>query len=150
MPELEDGVAVGAIAAYDTDSPAYKAFAEKFEAKTGHQPAAGVYDANQYDQYIALALAIAKAQSTEGAAIAEAIPEVLNPGGTVVHSYAEGVKELEAGNEINYEGASGHLDLNEYNNLAAPLFGEQFIVDGAWTQVDVIELDPALRELVDS
>lgn len=150
MPELEDGVAVGAIAAYDTDSPAYKAFAEKFEAKTGHQPAAGVYDANQYDQYIALALAIAKAQSTEGAAIAEAIPEVLNPGGTVVHSYAEGVKELEAGNEINYEGASGTLDLNEYNNLAAPLFGEQFIIDRAWTQVDVIELDPALRELVDS
>ncbi|MGE2836089.1 ABC transporter substrate-binding protein [Mycobacterium sp. SMC-4] len=149
MPELADGVAVGAIAAYDTDSPAYKAFAEKFQAKTGHQPAAGVYDANQYDEYIALALAITKAQSTEGRAIAEAIPEVLNPGGTVVYSYADGIKELEAGNEINYEGASGSLDLNEHNNLAAPLFGEQFIVDGEWTQVDVIELDPALRGILD-
>ncbi|TXF33465.1 amino acid ABC transporter substrate-binding protein, partial [Mycobacterium tuberculosis] len=44
--------------------------------------------------------------------------------------------------------ASGSLDLNEHNNLAAPLFGEPFIIDRAWTQVDVIELDPALRKLV--
>ncbi|WP_197380184.1 ABC transporter substrate-binding protein [Mycolicibacterium mengxianglii] len=149
MPELEDGVAIGAIAAYDTDSPAYKSFAERFKAKTGQEPAAGVYDANQYDQYIALALAITKAQSTEGPAIAEAIPEVLNPEGVVVYSYADGIKELEAGNEINYEGASGSLDLNEHNNLSAPLFGEQFIVDGAWSQVAVLELDPKLREILD-
>jgi branched-chain amino acid transport system substrate-binding protein len=148
MPELENGVAVGAIAAYDTDSPAYKSFAERFKAKTGQDPAAGVYDANQYDEYIALALAITKAQSTEGADIIAAIPEVLNPEGTVVYSYADGLKELEAGNEINYHGASGSLDLNENNNLAAPLFGEQHIVDGAWEQVEVIELDPALRALV--
>lgn len=148
MPELENGVAIGAIAAYDTESPAYKSFAERFKAKTGQDPAAGVYDANQYDQYIALALAITKAQSTEGAAIAEALPEVLNPEGTVVYSYADGVKELEAGNEIDYHGASGTLDLNENNNLTAPLFGQQFIVDGRWQQVDVIELDPELRQLV--
>lgn len=148
MPELEDGVAVGAITAYDTNSPAYQSFAERFKAKTGDDPAPGVYDANQYDQYIALALAITKAQSTEGADIAAAVPEVLNPEGTVVYSYAEGVKELEAGNEINYEGASGTLDLNEFGSLAAPLFGEQHIVDGAWTQVEVLELDPSLREVM--
>ena len=149
MPELEDGVAVGAIAAYDTESPAYQSFAERFKATTGQDPAAGVYDANQYDQYIALALAITKAGSTEGADIAAAIPEVLSPGGVEVFSYADGVRELEAGNEINYHGASGTLDLNDANNLAAPLFGEQFIVDGAWTQVDVLELDPALSEVLD-
>lgn len=149
MPELEGGVAIGAIAAYDTDSPAYKSFAERFKAKTGTEPAAGVYDANQYDQYIALALAITKANSTDGQAIAAAIPEVLNPGGTVVHSYAEGIKELKAGNEINYEGASGTLDLDQNNNLSAPLFGEQFIIDGAWNQVGVLELDPSLRAVLD-
>ena len=148
MPDLEGGVAVGAIAAYDTESPAYKSFAERFKAQAGADPAPGVYDANQYDQYIALALAITKAQSTEGAAIAEAIPEVLNPEGTTVYSYAEGVKELDAGNDINYEGASGSLDLNETGNLSAPLFGEQFIVDGAWQQVEVIELDSNLREVL--
>lgn len=149
MPELENGVAVGAIAAYDTDSPAYKSFAEKFKAKTGVEPAAGVYDANQYDEYIALALAITKAGSTDGPAIAAALPKVVNPEGAVVHSYAEGVKEIEAGNEINYDGASGTLDINDDNNLAQPLFGEQFIIDGAWQQVGVIELDPSLRDILD-
>lgn len=149
MPDLENGVAVGAIAAYDTETPAYQSFAERFKAKTGEDPAAGVYDANQYDEYIALALAITKAQSTEGAAIAEALPEVLNPEGTVVYSYAEGLQELEAGNEINYQGASGTLDINENNNLVKPLFGEQNIVDGGWTQVDVIELDPNLSAVLD-
>jgi branched-chain amino acid transport system substrate-binding protein len=148
MPELENGVAVGAIAAYDTESPAYASFAERFKAETGQDPAAGVYDANQYDEYIALALAITKAQSTEGAAIAEALPEVLNPEGTPVYSYAEGLKELDAGNEIDYHGASGTLDINENNNLVKPLFGEQNIVNGAWTQVDVIELDPSLKEVL--
>ena len=148
MPELENGVAVGAIAAYDTESPAYQSFAERFRAKTGQDPAAGVYDANQYDEYIALALAITKAQSTEGSAIAEALPEVLNPDGTEVYSYAEGLKELEAGNDINYHGASGTLDVDDNNNLVMPLFGEQHIVDGAWTQVEVIELDPSLKEVL--
>lgn len=148
MPDLENGVAVGAIAAYDTESPAYKVFADKFQAKTGNPPAAGVYDANQYDQYIALALAITKAQSTDGAAIAEAIPQVLNSGGVEVYSYTVFFFKQKTAYEINYHGASGSLDLNEHNNLAAPLFGEQFIIDRAWTQVDVIELDPALRKLV--
>ncbi|WP_235666410.1 ABC transporter substrate-binding protein [Mycolicibacterium chitae] len=149
MPDLEDGVAVGAIAAYDVESPAYISFAERFNEATGYAPSPGVYDANQYDQYIALALAITKAQSTEGAAIAEAIPQVLNSGGTVVYSYADGVRELEAGNEINYDGASGSLELNEYGNLASPLFGEQFIIDGAWQQVGTLKLDPELREVLD-
>ncbi|CAJ1501112.1 ABC transporter substrate-binding protein [[Mycobacterium] burgundiense] len=149
MPDLEDGVAVGAIAAYDVDSPAYLSFAERFNASTGYDPSPGVYDANQYDQYIALALAITKAQSTDGAAIAEAIPQVLNSGGTTVYSYADGVRELEAGNEINYDGASGTLELNEFGNLASPLFGEQFIVDGAWRQVNTLNLDPELRDVLD-
>lgn len=149
MPDLEDGVATGAIAAYDVDSPAYKAFAEKFREATGEEPAAGVYDANQFDQFIALALAITKAQSTEGADIAAAVPEVLNEGGTEVFSYAEGLKELEAGNEINYQGASGTLDLNEFGNLMSPFFGEQHILDGTWQQVRTLNLDPALRSLLD-
>jgi branched-chain amino acid transport system substrate-binding protein len=149
MPDLEDGVATGAITAYDVESPAYKSFAERFEASTGDAPAAGVYDANQYDQYIAFALAITAAGSTEGPEIAAALPDVVNPGGKKVYSYEEGLKELEAGREINYEGASGSLDLNENGNLAAPLFGEQHIIDGQWTQVRTLELDPTLREVLD-
>ncbi|MDY6995126.1 MAG: ABC transporter substrate-binding protein [Actinomycetota bacterium] len=149
-PALEDGVITGAIAQYDTSSPAYQSYAERYAAKTGgEQPSAGVGDALQYDQYIALALAIEKAGSTDGAAIAEAIPQVLNPDGTDVYSLQEGLDEIRAGNEINYHGASSSLDLNEYGNLAAPVFGEQNIIDGQWQEVQTIELDPQLRDYLD-
>lgn len=143
---LAEGTLTAAIPAYDTDSPAYESFAQRYEERTGTAPTAGLYEANQYDQFIALGLAIAAAESTEGPAINEAVPEVLNPPGTAVYSYAEGLEELAQGNDIDFHGASSSLDLNEYGNLAAPVFGEQQIVDGQWQQVRAIELDPELRE----
>ena len=143
--EISDGIAKAAIAAYDTESPAYQSYAPRFEAITGEPPSPGLYDANQYDQYIILALAITAAGTTDGAAVAVEITELLNPPGTVVYSYADGVAALEAGEDIDYHGASSSLDVNEFGNLASPHFGEQNIVNGQWTQVATVELDPSLR-----
>jgi branched-chain amino acid transport system substrate-binding protein len=143
--EIGDGVARAAIAAYDTESPAYESYAPRYEAITGEQPTPGLYDANQYDQYIILALAIAKAGTTDGPAVAAVITDLLNPPGTVVYSYAEGLAAIEAGEDIDFHGASSSLDVNEFGNLASPNFGEQHIVDGQWTQVATVELDPSLR-----
>lgn len=142
---LADGVARAAIAAYDTSSPAYESYAARYEERTGEQPSSGLYDANQYDQYIVLALAITAAGSTDGAAVAAKIPEILNGPGTVVYTYADGVAALEAGEDIDYHGASSGLDVNEFGNLASPVFGEQNIVGGAWTQVAEVALDESLR-----
>ena len=148
-PKLANGTITGAIAQYDTCTPAYKSYAERYAAKTGgQQPSPGVGDALQYDQYIALALAIEKAGSTDGSAIAKAIPEVLNGPGKVVYSLKEGLDEIRAGNDIDYHGASSSLDLNEYGNLAAPVFGEQNIIDGGWQEVTTLDLDPSLREFL--
>ena len=143
--EIGDGVAKAAIAAYDTESPAYQSYAPRYEAITGEQPSPGLYDANQYDQYIILALAIAIAGTTDGEAVAAVISDLLNPPGTVVYSYAEGLAAIEAGEDIDYHGASSSLDVNEFGNLASPNFGEQNIVDGQWTQVATVELDASLR-----
>ncbi len=143
--DLSNGIARAAIAAYDTSTPAYESYAERYEAITGEAPSSGLYDANQYDQYIVLALAIALAGSTDGAAVAAAIPEVVNGPGTVVYSYAEGLAAIEAGEDIDYHGASSGLDLNQFGNLASPVFGEQQIIDGEWTQVAEVTLDETLR-----
>ncbi len=143
--EIGDGVARSAIAAYDTESPAYQSYAPRFEEIIGEPPSAGLYDANQYDQYIILALAMTAAGSTDGEAVAAVITDLLNPPGTTVYSYAEGVAALEAGEDIDYHGASSSLDVNEFGNLSSPNFGEQHIVDGEWTQVATVELDPSLR-----
>lgn len=143
--EISDGVARAAIAAYDTESPAYASYAPRFEEITGEPPTPGLYDANQYDQYIILALAMAKADSTDNEAVAAAIPEVLNPPGTEVFTYAEGLAAIEAGEDIDYHGASSSLDVNEFGNLSSPNYGEQHVIDGEWTQVATVELDPSLR-----
>jgi branched-chain amino acid transport system substrate-binding protein len=143
--EIGDGVAKAAIAAYDTESPAYESYAPRYEAITGEQPTPGLYDANQYDQYIILALAITIAGTTDGEAVAAVISDLLNPPGTVVYSYAEGLAAIEAGEDIDLHGASSSLDVNEFGNLASPNFGEQNIVDEQWTQVATVELDPSLR-----
>ncbi|NND03465.1 MAG: amino acid ABC transporter substrate-binding protein, partial [Acidimicrobiia bacterium] len=143
--DIGGGVARAAIPSYDTASPAYAAYAPRYEAITGDAPSPGFYDANQYDQYIVLALAIAKAGTTDGVAVAAAIPEILNGPGVDVYTYAEGLAAIEAGDDINYHGASSSLDVNQFGNLASPTFGEQQIVDGEWTQVGEVTLDPALR-----
>lgn len=144
--EIGDGVARAAIPSYDTASDAYASYAPRYEAITGEPPSPGLYDANQYDQYIVLALAMIAAGSTDGEAVAAAIPGILNAPGTVVYTFADAVAALEAGEEIDYHGASSSLDVNEFGNLASPTFGEQQIVDGEWTQVGEVTLDPSLRE----
>jgi len=143
--DLADGVARAAIAAYDTSSPAYESYAARYEAMTGDAPSSGLYDANQYDQYIILALAMAAAGTTDGPAVAAEIAGILNGPGTVVYSFAEGLAAIQAGEDIDYHGASSGLDVNEFGNLASPVFGEQNIVDGAWTQIAEVALDESLR-----
>ncbi len=143
--DISNGIARAAIAAYDTSTPAYTSYAERYLAKTGDEPSSGLYDANQYDQYIILALAIQKAGTTDGEAVAAEIAGILNPPGTVVYSYADGLAAIEAGEDIDYHGASSSLDVNEFGNLASPVFGEQQVVDGEWTQVAEVALDDSLR-----
>ncbi|MDH4118540.1 MAG: ABC transporter substrate-binding protein, partial [Acidimicrobiia bacterium] len=143
--DLSNGIARAAIAAYDTASPAYESYAARYEERTGEAPSSGLYDANQYDQYIILALAMTAAGTTDGEAVAAKVAEILNGPGTVVYSYADGVAALAAGEDIDYHGASSGLDVNEFGNLASPVFGEQQIIDGEWTQVAEVALDESLR-----
>lgn len=143
--EIGDGVARSVASAYDVESPTYQSYAPRYEALWGEPPNTGLGDANHYDQFIILALAIAKAGSTDGAAIAAAIPEVTSPPGKAVYSYAEGLEAIEAGEDVDFYGATTNVDLNEYGSLARPLFSELQILDGAWESVALVELDESLR-----
>ncbi|MDQ2828321.1 MAG: ABC transporter substrate-binding protein [Chloroflexota bacterium] len=93
-----------------------------------HQPLSG---ANYgYDATIALALAIDKAHSTNGDAIVAALPQVSNPPGTAVTTYAAGLQALKAGKKINYEGAGGPMDFDKYHNVYGPFQAVQATADG--------------------
>ena len=142
--ELPTGRILAAQVTDAFDSPAYAAFAAAHQEYAGKAPPTGFYETNQFDQYIGLALAMTAAGTTDGPAVAAQVPNVLNAPGAKVYTYAEGVAALERGEEIDYDGPSGSLDVNRLGNLVSPTVAVNHIVNGSYTEREVIELDPAL------
>ncbi|WP_167761041.1 ABC transporter substrate-binding protein [Geodermatophilus sp. DF01_2] len=136
---------VAALGAFDVDSPTYESYAERFQERTGEEPSPGLYDANNYDQYILFALAMQAAGTTDGSEVASKIIDVASAPGTKVYSYAEGLEALENGEEINFEGASSSLDMNENGNLVSPQLSILRIVNGEWAPTESVAIDSSLR-----
>ena len=80
-----------------------------------------------YDAVIVPALAMDAAHSTDPAKYNSFIPQVTNggPGATKVYSYADGAKLLAEGKKIQYIGAHGAMDFNQFHNS----FGG-YVIDG--------------------
>ena len=95
------------------------AFTAAYQTVNGHAPLGG--SAFAYDCVIDFALAITKAKTFNPDVWVNSITDVSNPPGTAVSDYAKGVEMIKAGQKINYEGASGPMDFNQYHN-----------VNGAW------------------
>lgn len=103
----------------------------------GQQPLANANYA--YDAVISLALAEEYAKTTDGATVAKDMKQVTNPPGTACYTYASCSALLRKGTKINYEGASGNLDYNQYNNTFGP-YGA-FVVDTQGNEHQVALLD---------
>jgi branched-chain amino acid transport system substrate-binding protein len=94
-------------------------FTSEFNALfKGQQPLANANYA--YDAVISLALAQDAAKTSDGTKVAATMKKVTNPPGTACYTYATCKQLLTAGKKINYEGASGSLDYNQYNNVFGP------------------------------
>ena len=143
--DLPTGRLLAAVATDDFGSPAYETFAEHHTASAGYEPPTGFYETNQYDQYIILALAMTAAGSTDGEAVNEQIPNVVNSPGTKVYNYPDGVAALERGDDIDYDGASSNLQLNQFGNIVSPQMSVRHIVNGEYAERDTITMDPALN-----
>jgi branched-chain amino acid transport system substrate-binding protein len=136
-PEIMEGV-YGEVASADESLPAFKRVAADWKERTGDTMYP--FNANAYDAMILTALAMVAADSTSGPDINEHITEVSNPPGTQVDSYADGVKALKAGEDIDYEGASGPVNLDETGSATSP-YSIQQVTDGKWKQVDFYSAD---------
>jgi branched-chain amino acid transport system substrate-binding protein len=136
-PEIMEGV-YGEVASADESLPAFKRVAADWKERTGD--AMYPFNANAYDAMILTALAMVAADSTSGSAINDKISEVSNPPGTQVDTYADGVKALKAGEDIDYEGASGPVNLDETGSATSP-YSIQQVTDGKWKQVDFYSAD---------
>lgn len=84
----------------------------KITGKKGPTP----FSANTYDAVVLFALSIEKAGTDNRIAVRNALRSVAEPPGVKVYTYAEGIKALRAGKEINYEGLAGTQDFNKYGD----------------------------------
>ncbi|MEW5855573.1 MAG: ABC transporter substrate-binding protein [Myxococcota bacterium] len=120
----------------------YVSFASGYQARYGTEPAVGAYTANVYDAVYLLALAMEHARSTEASAIRAALPAV-SLGGRAFGpaDYARAVEAVRAGQDINYDGASGPVDLNTVGDTTAP-FDVWVVRDGVIVVVERAVLAP--------
>lgn len=103
----------------ETDTGA--AFEAAWEAAYGELPALP-YLKELYDAVYAIALAAEMADSVDAAAIRDALREVTNEPGTVITPGTEGwqaaVAALDAGEDIDYVGASGTVDFDDNGDIS--------------------------------
>ncbi|MGI9484541.1 MAG: ABC transporter substrate-binding protein [Geminicoccaceae bacterium] len=118
--------------ASDYEDDSYKAFADAFTA-TGNDPVAP-YAAHGYDASFLIALAIEKAGSADRGAIAAALREVASGPGTVIRpgEWEKAKAAIAAGEDINYEGASGNNDFDEAGDVGGIYSVNTVGADGTW------------------
>jgi len=109
----------------------------------GQQPLANANYA--YDAVISLALAQDAAKTADGTKVAATMKKVTDPPGTACFTYATCKQLLSAGKKINYEGASGSLDYNQYNNVFGPYGAFKVDLKGNEHQVGLLSA-PALAK----
>jgi ABC-type branched-subunit amino acid transport system substrate-binding protein len=119
-------------------------FTKEFNATFhGQQPLANANYA--YDAVISLALAQDAAKTANGTKVAATMKKVTDPPGTACFTYATCKTLLGAGKKINYEGASGSLDYNKYNNVFGPYGAFNVDLKGNEHQVALLSA-PALAK----
>lgn len=124
-PSMLKGIGVAAsmklmtnVEAGTYQSPALPFYESAIHNSSHSAPQAG--SQNTYDGMIIWALAADMAHTTSGPAVNADILKVTAPGGVLVYSYAQGLKELKAGKRITYIGASGPFGYNKYHNVFGP------------------------------
>lgn len=107
--------------------PAWQYYVQQYQKVWGtSQPV--TLSQNTYDSVIIACLAMTAANSTDPTVWNNYVTKVAEGNGEVVTTYKDGVAALKAGKSINFNGASGSDDYNQYHNVA-----------GSW---DVVQWDP--------
>ena len=122
--------------ASDTEGDSYKAFATAFEA-AGNSPSAP-FVTHGYDIAFLMALAIEKAGAADRSKISAALREVANAPGMVIHpgEWKKAKEAIAAGEDINYEGASGAIEFDENGDVAGTYSLNVVGDDGTWTPME--------------
>jgi branched-chain amino acid transport system substrate-binding protein len=106
------------------DDPASQAFGKLYESSEPKDVARQVFDAQNFDAVVLCYLAAVAAGSTDGADMAEGLVDITGPGGTEYtwEQLPEAIEALANGDDIDYQGASGPIDMNEDGDATAGVY----------------------------
>ena len=138
-PEVCEGI-ISVDTVSNEKSPAYAHFDKAYTKVNGKPASTNVYAAMAYDMVVSLGLAMEAAGP--GASVAQInakLRDVANPPGTAVGTFAEGKALLAKKAKVNYEGASGKLDFDQYGDVT-PDFGVYVIEKGQLVRRDVVSI----------
>jgi len=111
------------------DNQSYKNYLAAYEAEYGEKPATA-YTENAYDGTVVIALAMQAAgleafNADPGKAIRDNLRKVANPPGekitASVEDFRKAMKLLSEGRDIDYEGAAGAIDFDQYGDTVTPI-----------------------------
>lgn len=130
-PKLTEGLSDAGQGSPD-DADAYTAFKNLYKQAGG--PPGQAFDAHQFDAVMLCYLAAAAAGSTEPEAIVEQLSPVSSPPGDKFtwEELPEALEALANGEDIDYEGASGPIDLDENGDPTAGVFDIYTIEDAEY------------------
>lgn len=124
------------------DDTASKAFDQRYKAAEPKDIDRMTFDAQNFDAVILCYLAAVAAGSTEGADMAAEVQAITAPGGTEYtwEQLPEAIEALQNGDDIDYSGASGAIDMDEAGDATAGVYDIYEFKDGAPEAVDEVEV----------
>ena len=111
---------------------------------TRRGPGRQMFDAQDFDAVVLCYLTAVAAGNTDGKEMAAKLQEVSGPGGTkyTFEQLPDAIKDLQDGKDINYEGASGPLDLNEQGDPTSGVYDIYRYKDGKIDVFDELPVEP--------
>jgi branched-chain amino acid transport system substrate-binding protein len=115
-----------------------KRAADLYKEKTGEELVEFAYLSETYDAVILLALAAQQAGDDSGASIQANMTSV-STGGTKVTNFADGLKVITDGGDVDYDGYSGPIEFDENGDPTGASIGiYQYGKEGTYTLLDVV------------
>jgi ABC-type branched-subunit amino acid transport system substrate-binding protein len=114
---------------------AEQAFRQLYDNAEPRDVEAQTFDAQQFDATILCYLAAVAAGSTDGKEMADALIDITAPGGTqyTYEQLPEMIEALQNGDDIDYEGAAGSINLNENGDATSEVYDTYVYRNGEFT-----------------
>jgi ABC-type branched-subunit amino acid transport system substrate-binding protein len=122
--------------------PSEEAFDKLFTAAEPADVERQTFDAQNFDAVMLCYLAAVAAGSTEGADMAEHVVDISAPPGDAYtfEQLPEAIEALQNGDDIDYQGASGPIDMDENGDATAGVYDIYEFTDGVPEPTDEIEV----------